>query len=123
MRENRNSQARMAGLPPKDGGGARRVQGGIATSDAILSAHAGGNANVFPKILRLHVPEGSIVADVTYGNGVFWRNVEPGLYDVRATDIADGVDCRAPASGTRRSGSCIWTPARRRGGFCRRTES
>ncbi len=88
-------QTRMSGLPPKDGGGARRVQGGIATSDVILSAHAGGNADVFPQILRLHVPEGSIVADVTYGKGVFWRNVEPGLYDLRATDIADGVDCRA----------------------------
>ena len=85
----------MSGLPPKDGDGARRVQGGIATSDVILSARVGGNADVFPQILRLHVQEGAIVADVTYGKGVFWRNVEPGLYDVRATDISDGVDCRA----------------------------
>jgi hypothetical protein len=41
------------------------------------------------------VPKGSIVADVTWGKGVFWKNVPEGLYDVRATDIATGVDCRA----------------------------
>ena len=89
-----NEQARMAGLSPKEGR-ARRVQGGIATTDVITSARVGGNADVFPQILRLHVPEGSIVADVTYGKGVFWRNVRRGAYDLRATDISGGVDCRA----------------------------
>ena len=83
----------LGGLP-EGAKPSRRVQGGVATSDVIVSARVGGNADVFPNILRLHVPRGSAVADVTYGKGVFWRNVEPGLYDVRATDIAAGVDCR-----------------------------
>lgn len=73
----------------------KRTQGGIATSDLILSAHTGGNADVFPDVLALHVPVGSVVADATYGKGVFWRNVPEDLYTVLATDIADGVDCRA----------------------------
>jgi tRNA G10 N-methylase Trm11 len=46
-------------------------------------------------ILELHVPKGSKIADVTYGKGVFWRNVPDDLYDVVASDIATGVDCRA----------------------------
>ena len=72
----------------------KRVQGGVATTDVLLSAHVGGNADLFPRILGLHVPTGATVADVTYGGGVFWRNVPPGMYDLLATDIADGTDCR-----------------------------
>ena len=74
--------------------GRRRVQGGVSTSNVITSAHVGGNADVFPQILRLHVPPDSTVADVTWGKGVFWQKVDRELYDVRATDISMGVDCR-----------------------------
>ena len=72
----------------------KRVQGGVATTDVILSAHVGTNANVFPQVLSLHVPEGAVIADVTYGNGVFWQNVPRGRYALKATDISEGVDCR-----------------------------
>jgi hypothetical protein len=73
----------------------RRIQGGEATSDVILSAHVGSNADIFPQILALHVPEGSRIADVTYGSGVFWRHVDLSKYELLATDISSGVDCRA----------------------------
>lgn len=73
----------------------KRVAGGIATTDLVFSAHVGGNANVFPQILSLHVPQGSKVADVTFGKGVFWKKVPPGQYEVLASDISakgnDGV--------------------------------
>lgn len=72
----------------------KRVQGGISTSDLVQSACVGGNEDVFPSILELHVPKGSIVADVTYGKGVFWRNVPPEHYILRASDISMGIDCR-----------------------------
>lgn len=72
----------------------RRIQGGKASSDLILSSHLAGNAEVFPQVLSLHVPVGAVVADVTWGKGVFWRNVPDNLYEVKATDIAMGVDCR-----------------------------
>jgi len=72
----------------------RRVQGGVATTNLILSAHTAGNADVFPQILALHVPPGAVVADVTYGSGVFWRDIPKGQYELRPSDIADGVDCR-----------------------------
>lgn len=71
-----------------------RVQGGISTSNLIVSAYIGRNAEVFPQILALHVPEGSTVADVTWGRGVFWEKVPPGRYLLKATDISMGIDCR-----------------------------
>lgn len=74
--------------------GKKRVQGGVATSKVVQSAFVAGNAEVFPQILDLHVPKGSVVADVTFGGGVFWKNVPKDKYQLRATDISMGVDCR-----------------------------
>jgi hypothetical protein len=82
-------------LIERDRLGGKRVQGGISTTDVVQSAHVAGNAEVFPQILALHVPEGSTIADVTYGGGVFWRNVDLSRYTLLATDIANGQDCRA----------------------------
>ncbi|WP_416674235.1 DNA methyltransferase [Egbenema bharatensis] len=72
----------------------KRQQGGETTSDLVMSAYSAGNAEVFPKILELYVPDGAVVADVTWGKGVFWRNVPSCQYKVLATDISTGVDCR-----------------------------
>lgn len=73
----------------------KRVQGGVATSEVTLSAFVSGNAEVFPQILNLHVPVGAKIADVTYGTGVFWKKVDLTQYELVASDIADGVDCRS----------------------------
>lgn len=60
----------------------------------VVSSHVGQNAKVFRDILALHVPLGATVADVTWGRGAFWSGIEAGSYDVRATDLQSGVDCR-----------------------------
>lgn len=72
----------------------RKSPRGETTSELVRSAYVAGNAEVFPQILDLHVPEGSTVADVTFGKGVFWRNVQEGKYNLLPTDIQSGVDCR-----------------------------
>lgn len=72
----------------------KRVAGGIATSDVTLSAHVAGNAEVFPQILDLHVPVGAVIADVTYGKGVFWKRVSLLDYKLLPSDIQTGTDCR-----------------------------
>ena len=72
----------------------RRVQGGVCTSDLTVSAYVADNAEIFPKVLRLHVPKGARIADVTFGRGVFWRNVNVADYDLHASDLKTGVDCR-----------------------------
>jgi len=56
-------------------------------SEIITSAHVGRNADVFSKVLELHVPDGAQIADVTFGEGVFWKQVDPERYDRLATDI------------------------------------
>jgi hypothetical protein len=55
----------------------------------------GSNADQFPGILDLYVPEGARVADVTYGRGVFWRNVPAGRITLLATDLQTGTDFRS----------------------------
>lgn len=88
---------RQSRLPILDEGqnkNGRRTQGGETTSDLVVSAHTGTNDELFPRIMELHVPRGSLVADVTFGKGVFWRKVSKENYTVIASDIATGIDCR-----------------------------
>ncbi len=59
-----------------------------------MSAYVDGNGAVFPQILDLYVLPGSRVADVTFGRGAFWREVPPQQYELLATDLETGVDCR-----------------------------
>lgn len=86
----------------------KRVAGGISTSNVTLSAHISDNSTVFAQIMQLHVPVGATVADVTFGKGVFWKDVQAGAYNLLASDIdakakpnlsyhvdvRSGVDCR-----------------------------
>lgn len=73
---------------------AKRIQGGVATTDVVMSAYVSGNSEVFPQILSLHVPKGSTIADVTWGKGVFWKNVPENIYTLLPSDLKTGVDCR-----------------------------
>ena len=68
---------------------------GGPTNDLVVSAYVDGNADVFPYVLGLYVPEGQTVADVTFGKGVFWRNMPEGQYNLLPTDIKTGIDCRS----------------------------
>lgn len=72
----------------------KRVARGVATNELIFSACQATNDEVFPDILKLYVPKGCLVADVTYGKGVFWKNIPPNAYDLRTSDLRTGVDCR-----------------------------
>lgn len=87
----------------------KRVAGGDPSTDLVFSAHLGNNADLFARILALHVPKGSRIADVTFGLGAFWRNVELADYTLLMSDIdlksddlpaewmgkvATGIDCR-----------------------------
>lgn len=72
----------------------RKVANGVATNNLIYSAYAERNDSIFPRILDLYVKKDSIVADVTFGKGVFWRKIPDGYYNVLATDIAEGIDAR-----------------------------
>jgi hypothetical protein len=91
-------------------GRTRRVAGGIATTDLVFSAQVGENADMFLQILSLHVPRGATIADVTFGQGIFWKHVPGQDYTLLASDIdakvshfimppkdvevKTGIDCR-----------------------------
>jgi len=69
--------------------------------DLVLSASMARNSEVFADVLALHVPDDATIADVTWGEGVFWNNVDTGQYTVLASDIdpskspsGHAVDCR-----------------------------
>lgn len=81
-------------LPESRGAKPRRTQSGQTTSNLTMSSHAGDNAELFPKVLALHVPVGSTVADITYSSGVFWRKVDLNQYTLLPSDIKTGTDCR-----------------------------
>lgn len=73
----------------------RKSPDGISTNRLVFSASQGTNDEIFPAILELYVLAGSRVADVTFGRGVFWRHVSKHQYQVLATDIRTGTDCRS----------------------------
>jgi len=74
-----------------------RKQAGAPTNELVLSSQAGANADIFPQILDLYVGKGSVVADVTFGKGAFWKKVRRPDIELLATDLGDEdkpVDCR-----------------------------
>lgn len=73
----------------------RKSPAGLPTNDLTFTAYQGTNDAVFPRVLALYVAPGSLVADVTHGKGVFWKQVPEGLYRVLSTDLAGGVDARS----------------------------
>ena len=64
-----------------------RINRGESTNDLVHSAYQDTNDLVFPKILELYVPEGSRIADVTFGRGVFWKRVDRKKYDFHPSDL------------------------------------
>jgi len=73
----------------------RKKPRGSPSTDLILSTVQGTSADLFPQILRLHVPKGATIADTTYGQGVFWRKVPPEDYQLLRSDLHNGVDARS----------------------------
>ena len=72
----------------------RKSPDGVATNDLVFSAATATSDAVFPDILSMYVAPGSVIADVTYGRGVFWRRVPAGVFRVLPSDLATGTDCR-----------------------------
>jgi len=64
-----------------------RINTGVSTNKLIHSAHLGSNDVIFPLILQLYVSQGSRIADVTFGRGVFWKNVDTSSYRILASDL------------------------------------
>lgn len=93
--EKGNGHFELTSLPAVIGKSKRKSPDGVSTNQLVFSAHSGTNDELFPQILSLYVAPGSVVADVTYGKGVFWKKIPKGLYQLKASDVTQGVDCRS----------------------------
>lgn len=56
-------------------------------SEYVLTAKVGNNNDLFPDVMKLYVPKDGIVLDMTWGNGVFWKDIPAGQYHVYPNDI------------------------------------
>lgn len=62
--------------------------------DFVLTAMVGDNADLFKEILQLYFADGSIIADVTFGSGAFWKKIPKDKYKCLPSDLKTGVDLR-----------------------------
>jgi hypothetical protein len=53
----------------------------------ILTAKVGDNGDLFPDALALYSQPGDRILDMTWGLGVFWKNVDQSCYDLVRNDI------------------------------------
>ncbi|MBN2603580.1 MAG: site-specific DNA-methyltransferase [Candidatus Thermoplasmatota archaeon] len=65
----------------------RKSPDGISTNKLVFSSMIGANSDMFPEVLSLYVEENALITDVTYGNGVFWREVNKKNFKVISSDV------------------------------------
>lgn len=82
----------------KKGGGSScraSVHGFLSRMEnAIYTVHIGDNSGLIKKVADLYFQEGDSIADVTYGKGVFWRNIDNNKYKITGSDLKNGIDFR-----------------------------
>jgi len=61
----------------------------------ILSAAHTYNREIFKNIMQLHASQGDVVADITYGQGNFWRSIPENLYNVVKSDVLTATHLKA----------------------------
>lgn len=59
----------------------------LGVEKKIYSTVKGDNSDLFIKVASLYAPHGSKIADVTYGKGVFWRQIDLSQYDFHPSDV------------------------------------
>lgn len=62
----------------------------------IVTAKVGKNADLFPDVLDMYVPDFSLILDLTFGKGAFWKRIPPNKYEVIRNDSnGHNVDLRS----------------------------
>lgn len=78
-----------------DGARARKTEPVPHEGNVVVSAYVGKNDILVAEAARLFIPDGAVVADVTYGKGGFWKRIDTARFELRPTDLMTGVDFRA----------------------------
>lgn len=62
--------------------------------NTIYTVHVGNNSGLIKNVSDLHFKKNDRIADVTYGRGAFWNNIDKSKFKIVGTDLKDGVDFR-----------------------------
>jgi hypothetical protein len=62
----------------------------MARSDQqhVKTLYRGTNADLLVDVARLYIPDGALVADVTWGHGVFWQKTDTTRFTLCGSDVA-----------------------------------
>lgn len=60
----------------------------------IYTVHRGSNSGLIKQVVTLYFSQGDKVADVTWGKGVFWKEVDKSKYEIVGSDLKTGIDFR-----------------------------
>jgi hypothetical protein len=60
----------------------------------IYTVHIGCNSGLIKDVSELYFQEGDRIADVTWGKGVFWKEVDKSKFEIVGSDIKTGTDFR-----------------------------
>ena len=61
----------------------------------VLTSIIGKNEDLIPQVLEIYAKDGFKIADVTYGNGNFWKRVDLDKYKFFPSDLkTNGIDFR-----------------------------
>src|SRR6516225_10533333 len=75
---------------PAAGGTAAQTKGDRMSETAsrhVHTLHSGSNADVLVDVARLYIPEGALVADVTWGHGIFWQKTDCSRFTLVGSDL------------------------------------
>jgi hypothetical protein len=61
----------------------------------VTRAVQGTNADLLAAAAHLYIPDGALVADVTYGKGIFWRATKRRRFTLITSDLMTKADLRA----------------------------
>lgn len=61
----------------------------------VMTAHCGANDALIAHAARLHIPDGALVLDCTWGKGAFWRRTDATRFRLIGTDLVGGPAARA----------------------------
>lgn len=64
----------------------KEVDFGVPVDDS-LNTVCYSNDEGFARIIKLYARDGDTIVDPTYGNGVFWKQIDKSKYNVLATDL------------------------------------
>lgn len=64
-----------------------RVNEGVATNDLVFSTYQNSNDFVFKKISELYFSKNQRIAELTYGKGVFWKQINKDDYKISFSDL------------------------------------